>query len=133
MKGKGKNGKARHHNEPVPENNLAADKKADAIHNTNDNTASGNGCKGGLLKISGPLSAEELAGLRLDRTEWYCDANGRGEELARVIIKNGWEGAIPQIAKALAACPWETKDSFYFEDYLDRWVGWIKAKEVAAK
>jgi hypothetical protein len=129
---KGARRKAPHrHKEPIRgyENNVVVMRATK--HNSQHNTACGSGCLGEKLK---QLSDEEIAGLRLDRSEWYCDANGRGEELARIIIKNGWEGAIPQIANALAACPWETnriRGPYYFEDYLDRWVEWIKAKEVA--
>jgi hypothetical protein len=47
------------------------------------------------------LSDDQIAELRLDRNEWYLDVDGRGKTIARSIINNNWEDAIPQIAHAL--------------------------------
>jgi hypothetical protein len=79
-------------------------------------------------------SSTTPTGLRLDRKGWFLDDGGQGNELAPVIIKSGWEEAIPQIAEALAYQQNFKHNFRYYERYLKQWVKWINAnggREVA--
>jgi hypothetical protein len=79
-------------------------------------------------------SSTTSTGLRLDRKGWFLDTGGQGKELDPVIIKNGWEEAIPQIAEPLAYQQNFKHNSRYYERYLKQWVKWINAnggREVA--
>jgi Family of unknown function (DUF5906) len=112
--------RAPHHKEPQEDNVVM--RTTDSLNNT----ASDAPCLGGMSEKQPiqQLSNEELAGLIAGLEEDLLREKEE-DELGPVIVKNGWEAAINQIAEALVIQQKAKHSAAYYRRYIKAWVKWV--------